>query len=91
MCNKMNRGSVCACVFLKMINEQKNDSVCLRICSTSAKGGRDCGNSAGRKMQFLSSPELIKPGVLPTQVVKHSQTIGKKTNKKKNLLCAPLT
>lgn len=58
------------CIFLKLINEQRNNSVCLRICSTSAKGGGDCGNFGGE--EFLSSPELIRSGVLPTQVVKHS-------------------
>lgn len=41
------------CVFLKMINEQRNDSVCLRICSTSAKGGGDCGNFGGGENFYL--------------------------------------
>lgn len=73
-------------VLLKMINELKNDSVCLRIFRTSAKGGGDWGNVGGRKTQFRSSPDLTRSGVLPPHVEKRLETTGKE---KKHLLLPP--
>lgn len=49
-------------VFLNMINEQKNDSVCLRNCITRhAEGGGDCGNIGGEE-DAISNSVLSRAG-----------------------------